>query len=250
MKNIVILAVIVVGGILAWQNFPGLRTKITNAANKYGGWSQEDREKDPIGFLNHAKDELASNISKFEGVQGDLNKMKVDAEAKLEKFRNDQQLATDLTNEAKELYNSTETADSWPLTWNGDEYSRDDLRKQLKTLLAEKGNAAERQTEYSAVLNTIDERKDELRVRIADSKAAIDKLTSQEAQLKVAQLSDSSTELLAQVNELVEGNSKIAADPVRSLEDLAKASAKEAGKDAENEAKSVEDTELDAFLKG
>ena len=95
-------------------------------------------------------------------------------------------------------------------------------------LLATKANAIERQADYQRVIDKVELTRIELRSRISDSKMALDKLAAQEAMVKVDRLSTEADALLAQVNELVEGNTRVAKDPVRSVDELLQAAAEQA----------------------
>lgn len=250
MKNIIILAVVVLGGFLAWQYLPGLRTAVEGKITEYGGWTEEAREKDPVGFVEHAQKKLRENIETFEEVQDDLAENKKKAEDKLEEFSNKESAATEIANQMKELYTSAEATDAWPVTYNGNEYDRTELVDQVKEVLAEKKNAVARQTEYADALEKIDQRRSEIRDRISASNAKIDQLESQKLTLKTEKLTASSEEMLAQVNELVEGTTKIAEDPVRSLDELMAAAAK--NEEAANEEAEVNERNAEAleFLNG
>ena len=228
MKYIVILAVVAAAGIFAWNKFPGLRTSISQAANEYGGWTEEARQKDPVGFIQHAQKALQNDIAEFEEARQSLDKNKGDAEARLEEFRDDEVAATELANTMRELFKTADADGSWPVTYLDREYSRTDLVEQVEELLATKANAIERQADYQRVIDKVELTRIELRSRISDSKMALDKLAAQEAMVKVDRLSTEADALLAQVNELVEGNTRVAADPVRSVDELLQAAADQA----------------------
>lgn len=228
MKQLIIVAVVAIVGVLAWQNLPGLRNKITKAANEYGGWTEEARRDDPVGFIQHAQKELQADIVQFEEARDSLDQNKLDAEKQLEAFRDEEQAATELASTMRELYKGAEENNAWPVTYLGEEYSREKLIEQVDDLLAAEKNARERQADYQKVIDKVELTRVELRTRINDSNVALDKLKAQEAMVKVDKLSKETDELLAQVNELVEGNTRVAEDPVRSVDELLQAAADQA----------------------
>ncbi|MEM9802125.1 MAG: hypothetical protein AAGA20_17505 [Planctomycetota bacterium] len=246
MKYLIVIALIAAGGYLAWQNLPGLRNTVTQAANQYGGWTEEARRNDPVGFMQHAQDELRSDIKGFEEARDELATNKTNAEANLERFRNEETAASEAANALRELYKSANESNSWPIEWMGQSYSREKLVEQVDQLLADKSNATERQADYQKVLDKVEATRTELRARINDSETALDRLAAQEAMIKVDKLTAEADELLAQVNELVEENAKVAADPVRTVDELVAEAAKQAEAKAASEAVSAAQDFLDS----
>lgn len=238
MKNLIIVALIAVGGYIAWNNIPGLRDKVTQAADNLRSWDAEARKNDPMGFLEHASKQLSADITAFEDAKKGLDATKKKAEDTLASFRDDEANAKTLASTIKERYVAAEASGEWPVTVLGESYSRDKLMEQVEELLATQDNAAARQTEYLAVLEKIEMKRGELRTRINDSKAALDRLAAQKAMIEVDTLSTEADELLAQVNEVVTGNSGTVDDPVRSLEDLLKDASKAASAETKTESPS------------
>ena len=81
MKHLVILALVAVGGYLAYQNFPGLRTAAQNKLDEFQSWSEEDRKNDPVGVIEYAKGQLEKNIAKFQSAVGQVDENKTKNEA-------------------------------------------------------------------------------------------------------------------------------------------------------------------------
>ena len=250
MKNIILLAVVVLGGFLAWQYLPGLRTAVQGKINEYGGWTEEARQDDPVGFVEHAQEKLRKNIDTFESVQDELAETKKTAEQKLEEFAEKESAATRMANELKELYTSAEATDAWPVTYAGNEYNRQEIIDQVKEVLAEKTNAVERQADYVAILEDVNKRRGEIRDRISQSSKTIDQLESQKLSLKADKLTSDAEQMLAQVNDLVEDTSRVAEDPVRSLDDLMAANRSEEAAASEEDEINVRNSEALDFLNG
>ena len=45
--HVLVAIVLVLVGWFAWRNLPGVRTRVENTVEEYGGWTQEARESDP-----------------------------------------------------------------------------------------------------------------------------------------------------------------------------------------------------------
>jgi len=87
MKNLIIFVVVVAGAYFAWNNLPGLRDKVTQAANKYGGWTEEARKNDPVGYIEHAIKELDKDVVDFTAASAKLKEAQASSQAKLEEYR-------------------------------------------------------------------------------------------------------------------------------------------------------------------
>ncbi len=246
MKNLVLIALIAVGGFLAWQYLPGLRASVSAKINEYGGWTEAARQSDPVGFIQFARTELEKDIVEFEKAQGELATLRKENEAKLEEYRNLEQTSTTLANQARELYKAAEETGSWPVTLVDLEYDRTKLVAQVDSLLTDKAEAVKLQSKYAEVLDKIEEKASQLRSRLADSRSAVSELEAQESMMKVEKNFEETDARLAKVNALVEGNSKVADDPIRSTQEFAEAMEKEA-KAAE---KKVESAQALDFLNG
>lgn len=250
MKNIIIFAVVVLGGYLAWNNLPGLRDQVTKAANKYGGWTEEARKNDPVGFIEHATEQLQKDIEGFEEAKAALVSSKKKSEAKVEEYRDEQADAKNLANAIKEQFKTAEESGSWPITIGGDTYERAQAINLVNNLLMTQKNAGARMADYEKVLATIDAKSADLTARISESKFNVEKLESQKELVKVDNLSAEADALLAKVNDLVEGNSKVAEEPAQTYEELVEKLSKQAKADEEASAADEANAAALDFLNG
>ena len=250
MKNIIILVVVVVGAYFAWNNLPGLRDQVTKAANKYGGWTEEARKSNPVGFIEHAIEQLDKDVSGFESSKSGLLESKKSSEAKLEEYRNEEAQAGELANAIKEQFKTAEETSSWPITISGKPYDKSQAITLVNDILMTKKNAGARLADYQKVLSTIDARASDLSARISESKFNKDRLLAQKDLVKVDNLSAEADELLAKVNELVEGNSQLNDEPALTFEDLVKDIGKQAKVDEKTAAEAAANSTALDFLNG
>lgn len=219
MKQLIIAAVVIAGGFLAWHNIPGLRTAVSGKISELGGWSDEDRKEDPIGYIEYAKGQLEDNIAKFEEAAAEVTEEKRENEAQLEKFTRLLQVGDKSFGELKELYKRAKDTDAWPVQWSGQSYSEDELVRQVDAIMTERTDAAARAQEYQMLVEGTDDQRAFINERVRELRAAIDKLDSQKAQIRTASLTESSEQILAEVNSLVEGsNEQVATGKVLDLD--------------------------------
>jgi phage shock protein A len=251
MKNIIIFVVVVAGAYFAWNNLPGLRDQVTKAANKYGGWTEEARKSDPVGYIDYAIKQLDGSVAEFNESKDGLMAAKKTSEAKLEEARDTQAKATEFAGAVREQYKIAEETDGWPISVNGATYKKSEAVALVNNLLREKTEKGALMVQYQGILTQIEASSADLSARIADSKFSKEKLIAQKEFVKVGNLSAEADELLAKVNDLVEGNEKLSQEgPPTTYEDFAK----NMDKVTEMEAKEAIETEANSaaldFLNG
>ena len=249
MKNIIIFVVVVAGAYFAWNNLPGLRDQVTKAANKYGGWTEEARKSDPVGFIEHAIKTLDNDVAEFTQSKADLVAAKKSNEAKLEEFRDEQATAAEFAASIKEQFKTANETDGWPITINGESYDKSQVITTVNNLLKTQAEAGARMVDYQGILTAIDTRASQLSSRIEDSKFNKEALIAKKEMVKVDNLSAETDALLAKVNDLVEGNQKLADEgPPMTLEGLTASKDKTAKVEETAAAKAAADSAALDFL--
>lgn len=226
-RTLAIVLAVCVLGYLAWTRLPGVRTKIQKTVDDYGGWTQEARQEDPIGFVEYAEEKLRGDLSAFERSRVDLMDSKRNAED--EKLRNEGllELANELATQFKGEFKAAESAGSWPVTVRGASYDRDQLVEQVESILSDKQSYTKVIAIYEQVISSASERDLDLKDRIKSTQATLVELKAQKELLRVDKLTAEADELLGQVDELLSGNHAALSGletPVRSVEDLLAAS--------------------------
>lgn len=229
MKYVLIAIAAVVVGWLAWTQLPGLRTKVSGKVDEYGGWTEEARRDDPVGFLTYAEEKLGKDIESFRESRGTLAEAKANAEAERARNTGLLEAADELAGGFREAYRAADAAGSWPVEVQGASYSREALIEQVESILGERASYAKVIGIYANVIVSADEQRKELRDRIQSSEATLVELRAQKELVRVNKLTAEADELLAQVNALIDGNREtlVALDEPRSVEALLAASREE-----------------------
>jgi len=68
---VVVIAVIVCGALL-WHFAPGCRQRAADVYEKYGGWTDEARREDPVGFIEYAERKLRAHLAGMQQNTRDL----------------------------------------------------------------------------------------------------------------------------------------------------------------------------------
>lgn len=251
MKQLIILAVILGGGFLAWKYFPALQTKANETIANLTAWDEKDIKDRPVEYIDWAKGQLEDNIDKFEAALAKSDENHQDNVKQLERFVEQERDGKEATKAMRELYNVTEETGSWPVTFNGTEYSKEGFRAQMLRYLGDTKNAAKQAAEYEKLVDGGRDQKLQIQNKIAELQRAITDLEVQRSGIETAKLTEDSEAILLSVNEIVGTSTKVAkSDDILSLEEYSLAKAEAEAEAAKKAASEAAESELDAFLEG
>lgn len=224
-----VLAVAAIGAV-AYFVFPGFRAKVDDIVEKHGGWNEEARRKDPVGFVNYSIKKLDENIAKFEGIRVDvregknkLDKMKAENEMKIRFNANN-------LNEFKVAYKSATDGGKWPVNVAGKGYTEAELKSQVELALSEKATFANVGAQLEKGCKDLEAKEFELVNRITESKANLSALKTQGEILKANKLTAETEKMMSEVQEVLARNDAVNSEvKIRTTEELMK-DAKQAAK--------------------
>ena len=164
------LLVLIVAGAAVYYFFPGVRTSVNQQVDKIGGWNEEARRADPVGFIDYSIGELQKNIDKFGSVKGDLAL----AKAKLQKLHDDNTAKLSFSgkqlDEFKSAYKEAVGGKGWPATIAGKPYAEAELKQQVNLLLTQKGSFESVTKQTTSGLEITGKREMEIVGRVTESK--------------------------------------------------------------------------------
>ena len=250
MKNIlIVLLLLAAGGFVVWKFLPGVRTKLASTVDEYGGWTDDARREDPVGFLEFAEEKMTADLASFQKAKQDLASALQRAQEELDKTEGLRSSAERHSLEFRGAFQSAEASAAFPVSVAGAQYDRDEMISQVRLLLVQRDNYADVAASYRKVLASGDERQGDLDKRILDTKAALTKLGAQKELVRIQKLTQETDELMAQVSELLGENTDALEGldtPVRTVEELLNTDAKGTPVSSSSDA----DDEVMAFLKG
>lgn len=212
MKQLVIIALVAVGGFLVWNYVPGVRTAFADAKDKLTEWSDEDRKDRPAEYIAYARTKLEGNIEKYQDLMGEIDTLQSENKAKEEEHARIEKGANDLLEEARVEFAAAEANGSWPIEFKGTSYTKEKFITAVESWMGEKTNATRQLESYGNNLSIIAERKNDLRTRVQNLQNAIADLDTKEATLKVAALSEADNKLLADVDNLLKDSTEALTD--------------------------------------
>lgn len=219
-----LLLLAAVTGVFVYEFNPGVKAQVDQAVNKHVGWTPEARKADPKGFIEHAIERLEKDRIAFQAQQNEYSRIRQEAvtgmataEAKVAK-------AEEVSLGAKAAFQGAESSGSWPVSFSNKSYSREELVGQVQTVLYEKGGHATAIEIYTQTISDIDGQRLAVTSRITQIGIEITKLKAEAQRAEMIKLNADAEAMLAQVNELLEGNNKdlvqYEESPIRSLDDL------------------------------
>ena len=236
----IIVAVIIV--VVAWRTMPGLRTRAQDTYSKVGGWTEQARQKDPVGFMDYAAGRLQKHLAALKG--GRVNIKDGLKRIETETARNRDLLARsgELAATFRAAFKAAETAAAFPATVAGSSYSRNELIEQVRLVLLQRGNYGKAIEDLAAAVRLAQEADLKLLRQVTDTQAALAALPAKKEIVRVNKVAGEVQELLSQIDALIDRNETVLEGaPVRTVEELLATAAPAAA---------APDVDVMAFLEG
>jgi len=223
---------------------PGLWVQIDRKVTELAGWTEEARRGDPAGFVDHATRRLREDLETMERTRRELAAeiAQVSKKAREQEALRDQ--ANQLANEYREAYQAACTNGSFPIVVRSAAYTGEDVKVQVRMILAEAAGYEEALDALKKVQEQAESKLEELTVRINSTETKLVALAAQREILLARTLSDEGEQLLAQVADLMDGNEQvIVQNPVRNVRELLAVSMDASAREESNGM-----TDVEAFL--
>lgn len=245
---VLVLILVAIAGALVWNFAPGCRQRAMDAYRQYGGWTEEARRADPVGFIEYAEGELRDDLQEFEATRGRLSEANATVSSELERTRELLAAAEELAGEFRAAYRSAEGAGAdagYPVDVQGREYARSELMTQVRVILKQRASYRDIIEGFERAAEDVKETEETLVTQIVETRAALSMLPSRREIARINELTGRTEELLGQVNELIDQNRTVMGEtPVRTVEELVQAREQAAAPSDE------EEVDVLAFLEG
>ena len=222
-KSICTLAVVVmvVGGTLMAKS-PVCRTFIWERIHQVTQWTPEAIQKDPIAYMKFVEKKLAKDQNKIQETWRNLG-VSVGKLAKKQSGKRELlERGTTFAEEFRDVYQNANG--NFPVEVQGQTYTEAQIRSQLSLLLAQNDGLAESLSEIDIAMNNANSKMEELVVQKEKTESQLFLIATKRELFQAESLSTEGLLLIAQLNELFDGNEQvIAGNPVRTIEQLVQA---------------------------
>ena len=243
MRWVILALAVVVLAIVVWRLMPGVRQRARSAYDEYGGWTEEARKEDPVGFIEYAEGKLSGDLASFIESRQRLADAKVRIEAGLADNTLLLAAAEKLGGDFRQAYRQAAAAGAYPVELAGKAYTREEVIEQVRLILMQKGNYEEIIAGYEKATGDVKKKEQQLAVQINSTKAALATLPAKKEIARINELTASTEDLLRKVGAVLEENETLLAEaPVRTVEELIRAGETGGGGSAED------DVDVAAFL--
>ncbi|MDP6631133.1 MAG: hypothetical protein QGH42_11565 [Kiritimatiellia bacterium] len=219
-KWLIIGVVIVVVAVVAWRKLPGLRTRATNAVGQVGGWTEEARQTDPLGFMDYAEKELNQHMSQLKEARRNMQEA-------LQRIADETKRNGDLLESAATLAHKFRGAyrkamvGGYPVEVAGGTYSRESLIEQVRLVMMQSANYTKAIDDLGRATKAAGATGQSILTQITDTQAALASLPAKKEIARVNKLTGRTQELLAQIDALIDRNETVLKEsPVRTVEEL------------------------------
>lgn len=244
-RAVVLLIGIVVGLVVIWQFMPGVRQKARDAYHTYGGWTEDARRADPVGFIEYAEQKLRDDLAQLESSRTNLARLQETIGEKRSETLELMASADTLAEGFRDAYRGADAADAWPVNVSGKSYTREQLREQVALILLQRRNYEQLVAELDGAGEAIKTNVQKVVAQTAATKATLEILPAKREIARVQELTKDIESTLGKVDALMgENDDVLTGSPVRTVEELVRARTQAADADA-----SI-DAQVDAFLEG
>jgi chromosome segregation ATPase len=213
--------VVAVVAIAAAAFSPALRAKISSHWANLSGWTEEARRADPAGFAQYASGKLQHDVEIMEGSRRKLSVEIGDLAGKLRSQEAFHDQARQLSEEFRAKYQQAVADGSFPIQVHSAAYTQAQVKAQVSMILAEISGHESAIARLEKVKKQAETQLEAITVRINGCESQLAALAVQQEMLRAEQLSEEGERLLAQVDQLLDDNSRALADnPVRTVREL------------------------------
>lgn len=242
-----VILVIILSLVLIYGFAPGLWEKAESFYRKNLGWTEEAIRNNPVGYLKYAREKLQNDLSKLQNIIKDLEVQSIRMQRYADKLAEDQGKYEELLNRVKNLYNTAEAnpQNGYPVKFAGASYAKDEFLTQIKILLNKNKNAKQQLVNLQNASERMRNALTEMHSKYARAKGALESIDTTIVIAKANEISaevKTSMDQIAAVQQGIDvylGNYESSV-PIRSAEDVMKASSEGGG--------AVTDAELQKFL--
>jgi phage shock protein A len=217
---VIVLLVLVLG--IVWF-FPGLRHRGREMYREYGGWTEEARKGDPVGFIEYAEKTLQQHLRDMQSTQQRMKDALASIKEETAGTTRKLQAAENLAETFRTQYKQALGQGTFPISVAGRTYTQEETVAQVGLILRQRDSYENLLAEFDSVQQVAEKRMEELVTQIGDTKASLAMLPAKREIARLNELTGSTEELMSQVNDLIMTNGRVLdedASPVRTVEEL------------------------------
>ena len=217
----VVIALAVVCGALLWHFAPGFRHRAVDVYGKYGGWTDEARSADPVGFIDYAEQKLQGHLADMRQTTQDLAAARERLRQATEQTRASLTAADQMAESFRTAYRQAEADSSYPVRMEGRGYERAELIEQVRLILQQRADGRQALGQLEQTAETAGQKETELLAQVTRIKAAMEMLPAQREIARAHELTGETEKTWAEVNDLIGRNETLlTGSPVRTVDEL------------------------------
>ena len=229
-RGLVVVILVVVCGALLWQFAPGCRQRAVDVYEKYGGWTEEARRADPVGFIEYAERKLQGDLADMQQTTRDLAAARERLGQAAEQTRASLEAASGLAEAFRNAYRQAEADSAYPVRMEGRQYEREQLVEQVRLILQQRSGNQQAIGQLEETATAAGEKEAALLAQITRIKAALQMLPAQREIARARELTGETEKTWSEVNDLIGRNETLlTGSPVRTVDELLQDRAAESG---------------------
>jgi len=220
-RLLVILVILAFCAVAAWYLAPGFRHRAVDVYEKYGGWTEEARNAEPVKFIDYAERKLQGHLTDMEQNVENLASARERLRQAATKTRTSLAAAGEMAESFRTAYRQAEADSSYPVRMEGRDYDRAQLLEQVRLILQQRADGQETLAQLEQTEQKAGQKETDLLAQITRVKAALEMLPAQREIAQASELTGETERTWAEVNDLIGRNEKLlTGSPVRTVDEL------------------------------
>jgi DNA repair exonuclease SbcCD ATPase subunit len=234
-----LVVVLLIGGVTWYFVSDRFRTSVDSTMTDLTKWTPEAIAKDPQGYLNFAETEAKKTKDKLRTSEVAANMSLATLESRQKEEKNKVQAVEAGLDKMRDV-NANNTSDTWPVTFDNRQYSKDEFRLQAKRFATDTKNAKQRLATIENGLARIKVELTKIREAQSEVENQLDQIRTHREELRVKAITDDITK------QLVDMKGVLASTAVTATNSSSVVSADQY---VQNQSVNVSDAEFDALMK-
>ncbi|MCS7237128.1 MAG: hypothetical protein NZ899_02515 [Thermoguttaceae bacterium] len=203
------------------QYVPGLWVNVQQMLDERFGWTEEARQRDPAGYVDHVIGRLEKDLAELTGIRRELLAQIAELSNKIREQEALADHAERLAEEFRTRYREARAQQAFPVMIRGAAYTDDQVHSQVGLLLAQAKGCRESLERLKKVRDQAETQLEVITVRMNRTEAELVALAAERKLLQARHIISQQARLLAEVESLFTENKRVlATNPVRTVQEL------------------------------
>ncbi len=199
----IIIAVVVIGGGIAYFGSDVWRTRMNVAYDSFAHWTPENIAKDPVNYLHFCEEQTKEAMVKLEASRISVNQQIGRLKSLEEEAKNKSRVGNKALEDLRTQYKDATTNDTWPIQYGGVDRDEDWCKRQIMSLFGEVQSQDKLIDKLDSGLKQLDVQKTKISDQKVQAQQQLSQIQTNREMLKVQQITDDLKSQLVDMKSLI-----------------------------------------------